>query len=243
MEPRGKLAETFHHGPKLSAACAGFMVLSALSGCLPPGTEVRVDRTGVAQMQRLGVSVIQDDEFSVILAREPFLPNVVAGAGLLGLIVLVGATAGRSSADAEYAALLKPVVGTYDPGRRFADGLMRNLRREQAFPAVVNVQAEEKSAMQEGRLDGIAEFTLKQWGLRRCSAPSADEKVQAAVYLEGRIVSVARGDTVWERREFYLDGQCHALEELRSRDGLLISTLSRVIDHLSGKMAHEIRFP
>jgi len=238
----------FHNCLRLGAACNSIVLLCLLSACAStPGTKALVDRSALTALQRIGVTVTQEEDFSVLWGRDQFAgaPNFggSAGGGLLGLIVLAAAIGGTSSADAEYTRQIKPALGAYDAAKLFTTGLVRNLQHEPRFITVVNVAADEKSAAKGRGLDGIAEITLKRWGLRLCGAADTEVKVQAGFYIEGRIVSVAKGETVWERHEFHLDSECRTLDELSSQKGLLVNLLSRVIDYLSGKMANEIRFP
>jgi len=225
----------------LRAACSSFLLLFLLSSCTPTtGTKVLVDRSSLTKLQRLGITVTRDEDFSVRIAREQTTNIGAAFGGLLGAGIEAAA---RSSTDTQYTEPFKPVLSAYDPARLLTEGLLRNLQSEQVFPTVVHVPAEEKNAAQGKGLDGILEMTFKQWGLRLCRGPHTEEKVQVGFQVEGRIVAVAKGETVWERHELYLDGECRPLEELRSQEGLLVNVLSRAIDHLSGKMVNEIRFP
>ena len=231
----------FYNCHYLRATCSSFMLLFLLSSCTPTtGTKVLVDRSSLTKLQRLGVTVTKDEDFSVRLAREKTTTIGAAFGGLLGAGIEAAA---RSNTDTQYAAQLKPVLIAYDPARLLTEGLLRHLQNEQVFPTVVNVPAEEKNAVRGRGLDGVLEITLKQWGLRLCRGPNTEEKVQAGLHVEGRIVAVEKGEAMWERHELYLDGECRTLEELRSQEGLLVNVLSRAIDHLSGKMVNEIRFP
>ena len=246
--------------------CSSLLLVYLLSACTAPGTKVQVDRSSLTKMQRLGVTVTRDEEFSVVLSRDqPLPPQLSRGAsssvgnalgfpaGLLLILVDVTVSAihrtNLSNIDAKHTERLKPALGAFDPGRLFTEGLLRHFHSEQRFPALVNVSAEEKSGALDRGLDGILEISLKHWGLRRCGSVDRttfkvdpNEKLQVSFYLKARIVSVAKAETVWERHELYLDNECRTLED-RAPAGILVNDLSRAIDYLSGKMANEIRFP
>lgn len=228
----------------LKTICISFMLLFLFSSCTATtattGTKVLVDQSRLNKLQRLGVTVTKGEDFSVRIAREKMTSVGVAFLGLLGAGIEAAA---RSSTDAEYTEPFKPVLIAYDPSVLLTEGIIRNLQSEQAFPTVVRVPAEEKNTVQDKGIDGILQIAFKEWGLRLCPSPNTDERVQVGLQIEGRIVTVAKDEILWERNELYLDGECHPIAELRSQKGLLVEILSRAIDHLSGKIVNEIRFP
>lgn len=231
----------FHNCFGLRTAVSSFVFLCLLSSCTPTtGTKVVVDRSSLTRLQQMGATVTKDEEFSVRLAREQTTSMGAAFGGLIGAGIEAAA---RSNTDTQYAEQLKPVLGTYDPARLLTEELLKNLQREHVFYTVVSLPAEDKNVVQGRRLDGVLAITLKQWGLRLCRSPTTEEKVQAGLQVAGHITSAEKGEIVWERHELYLDGECRTLEELRSQEGLLVNALSRAIDHLSGKIVNEIRFP
>ncbi len=205
----------FHNRLGLRATCSSFMLLSLLSSCTPTtGTKVPVDRSSLTKLQRVGITITVDEDFSVRISREKKTNIGAAFGALLGAGIEAAA---RSNTDAQYAERLKPMLGAYDPAKLLAEGLLQQFERDQVFPTVVSVPAEEKNAVRGRGLDAVLAITLKQWGLRVCHGSNTEEKVQAGLYVEGRIVSGERGEMVWERHELYLDGECRTLEELRSQ--------------------------
>lgn len=243
---------------RLGAVCSGLMLVCLLSSCATPGTKVQVDRPGLTQLKRLGVTVTKGEEFSVVLARDqPLPPQLSRYANGLGAMLLAIAdlavyavhTSSMSGIDARHASQLEPALGNFDVVKRFTEGVMRILPAEARSPAFVKVSTEDKSEFVSGGLDGTLEIKLKYWGLRRCGAvasttfkPNPDDKLQVFFYITARIVPAAKTEPVWERQEFYVDNECRTLEE-RSAEGTLAADLSRAIDYLSGKMVNEIRFP
>ena len=210
-----------------------------------------VDAPSVAKLQRLEISVTKGEEFSVSLARESELlpgggPPMIGPMALFALPVLVAATAvavTRAAADAKHAEQLKPLLAGYDPAGAFADALVKNLRSERGSPIVVRVSAHDGNAAQRSDVDGTLYVDLKQWGLRRCESVNIGEGLQAGFYIETRMVSASSGNTLWNRNEYYVDGQCRRAVDFRVEDGSLVKALTQAVDHLSGKMANEIRFP
>lgn len=226
-------------------ACGAFVLAALLSSCVSE-TKLQADRPALAGMQRLGVAVIKEEEFSVRVAREepPVSANFgyYGGQAALGLIVHGAVAISRSIADSGHLAQVRPALKAYDPVERFAENLLGHLRSEGGFAAVVRIPAGELSAVRSKGLDGLVHVSLKQWGLRRCGGAEGEEHAQVGFYIEGRIFSAASGEKVWERRELHLDAECRPVKEL-SQEGLLVKSLSRSVDYLSGKMASEIRFP
>ncbi len=231
----------FHNSICSRSAFGSLTLLFLLSSCTSTtGTKVLVDRSSLTKLQRMGITIIKEEDFSVRIAQEQATNIGVAFGGLLGYGI---ETAARSNTDAQYAEQLKPVLGAYDPAKLITEELLRLFQREHVFLAIVSVPAEQRNAVRGQGLDGVLEISLKQWGLRLCRGPNTEQKVQAGLQVEGHITSVEKGERMWERQELYLDGDCRTLEELRSQEGLLIKVLSRAIDNLSGKMVNEIRFP
>ena len=163
------------------------------------------------------------------------------GAGLT-LIVHGAVAVSRAIDDAGFLAQLQPALRGYDAAEHFAESLRSHLQSDNAFVAVAVMPSAEPAAARARGLDGVIHVTLKQWGVRRCSGATGDEQGQAGFYIDARLLSAANGESVWERREFYVDNECRGLKEL-SQEGWLVQALSRCVNYLAGKMANEIRFP
>ena len=229
----------------LTAIAALAVSISLLSSCASE-TKLQADRPALAKMQRLGIVVTKEEEFSVRVAREerPVSVNFgyTGGGSGLSLMVLGAVAISRAIDDSGYMAQVKPALKTYDAAEHFAESFRRHLQGDGGFAAVAVISGAEPAAAHARGLDGVVQVTLKQWGLRRCGGAEGEELAQVGFYIEGRVLSAANGENVWERREFYVDGECRAVREL-SEEGLLVKALARSVDYLSGKMANEIRFP
>lgn len=212
-----------------------------LSSCTPTtGTRIHLAQTNLAKIKRIGILVKKEETFSVRLSREKMTNVGAAFFGLIGAAIEAGAAA---SADAKLEEELKPIVGDYDPEKLMDERLHHYLKLAQVFDTVVTVDVEDHEAQKEQGLDGVLEITLKEWGVRLCLDVASREQVQGGVNMQGRMLLVEDGSAVWEHDELYLDGECHRVEDFRSREGLLKDALSRTIDNLSGKIVNEILFP
>jgi hypothetical protein len=253
----GKSDHSVAHS-RLRALCKNVVLVCLLAACASPGTKVQVDRSSLARLERLGITVTKNEEFSVVLARDqPLPPALSAGCSvwpcaLLVVVDLAVITVHKSSMsriDADHTARLKPALGAFEPTRLFAEGIVASAKGEQPPPAFVKVSADEKSIGALKAVDGVLEVSLKHWGLRRCGAvdkttfdAEPDAKLQVSFYITARVVPTGKTEPVWERQEFYVDNDCRSLAE-RSAEGVLAGDLSRAIAYLSGKMANEIRYP
>lgn len=227
-------------GVKLSHFLAIFLSVSVLlPSCTPTtGTRIPLNPTNLSKIKSIGVMVKNEENFSVRLSREEM---TAAGAVLFGLLGAGIEAAARHSADTHLEERFKPIVGGYDPEKLMNERLRHYLQLAGSFIAVVADAGD--GAMLRGKgLDGVLEVTLKEWGLRRCPGPSP-EKVQVGLNVHARMFLLEDSNTVWERDELYLDGDCQPWQDFRSHEGLLRNVLTRAIDNLSGKIVNDILFP
>ncbi|MFQ5542039.1 MAG: hypothetical protein ACE5E2_04350 [Candidatus Binatia bacterium] len=212
-----------------------------LSSCTATtGTRIPLSQPNLTKIKTIGIIVKKEEEFSVRLSREKMTGT---GAILFGLIGAGIEAATRASADEKLEEKLKPIVGDYDPTKLMDERLHLYLQSAKVFSTVVSIDVEDRDVLKGKALDAFLEVMLKQWGLRLCLSPGSGEQVQVGLNVHGRMFLLQDGSTVWERDELYLDGECHAVGDFRSREGLLKDVLARAIDNLSGRIVNNILFP
>lgn len=240
----------------ISLAKVAFLsMLCAAQSCSPTtGTRLSSSPPSLSGFTTLALTVSAQEGFSVRLVREqsPNAGTVIAGViGVLGgpAGIAVGLAVGSAMdsvsrrIDGRSAERLAPYVNRLDPEKVFRDKILSEFNNDQPLPAVMVFAAGDQAAVQQGGADGTLTVTIKQWGVRCCSSPGREEKVQAGLLYNGRIAEVGKSQPLWERDELYLDGECYSLDELDSKGALLQAIMSRALENASGKFVNEIRFP
>lgn len=190
------------------------------------------------KIKAIGVTVKNEEDFSVRLSREEM---TATGAVLFGLLGAGIEAAARHSADRGVEEQFKPIMATYDPKKPMNERLHHHLQSSGSLMTVVG-DIGDNAVSRPKELDGVLEVTLKEWGLRRCPGPSPD-RVQIGLNIYARMSVVQDRSTVWERDELYLDGECRPWQDYRSHEGLLKEALSRTLDNLAGKIVNEFLYP
>jgi len=76
--------------------------------------------------------------------------------------------------------------------------------------------------------------------LRPLASKFMGDKVRTQIVLSGRMLLIDDNNTVWEREEFYKDGNCYWLVDLKTQPELLVDMLSRAIHSLAENTVNEI---
>jgi hypothetical protein len=215
-----------------------FLIAITLSGCtVPTGPRVSLSQKNLSQVKRLGVHSKGDPRFSVHLERDKMTNTGTAFGGLVGLAVESGV---RSSIDRNLQEQIAPFATDFDAVRETRNRLVSLLTEARLFSEVQPLTAAEEGAKPPGHLDAVLEVEITQWGLVPCSTTNPENKLQTGAQVRMRILT-AGGEVIWDRSDLFLDGDCHTVEEFKSR--LLEKALSRQFDAICSRIVNEIRFP
>ena len=214
----------------------------AFSACTATtGTKVPAGEYQLSKATKIGIVTTKEEEFSLRMSRE----QMTGTGAILGGLVGAGIESGmRSSSDTKREDPLKPLLRDFDPTYVLTDKLAHRMQSASAFKEVLPLKSKDEGLSSIKGLDSVLEVTLKQWGLRLCTAPTTSlEQVEVALTVHGKLTMVDNGTSVWERNEVYREGRCHPLYKLQSQDGALEQALTAAIDNLAGKITNDILFP
>lgn len=224
------------------SSCLVFLlsVIFFLSCTTTTGTKSSLNQNTLSKINKIGITVKSENDFSVRLSRDKMTNVGTALFGLVGLAVEAGVRAGT---DQELENEFRPKVGNFNPAKHMNEKLLHYLQLAKVFRVVERVNVKDHSELKGKDFDAILNVAIKEWGLRLCVGTDKKEQLQAGIDIHGKVLLLEGGNTLWERNELYLDGECYSLEEIRSHDGIIENILDRAVDNLSGKIVNEIRFP
>jgi hypothetical protein len=216
-----------------------------LSGCTTTtGDQIALSRAEVAKIRNLGVVVRTEHGFSVYYSRDEMTASGAVIGGLLGAAIESGA---RASADADRTERLKPGLGDFDPQRLVAEQVTQKLQAANLFQKVEIIDSKDVNATSKlfkgTDLDGLLIITIHRWGLASCPESRVGEQIQVSFDSNVKMMLLNQSAPAWDRNDFYLDGECHSVNELVLQSGLLRTEFNRAVDELTGKLVNAIRFP
>jgi hypothetical protein len=219
---------------KIKAWC--ILVVLALSGCAStlegPQSKAAIDR-----LQVIRVEVQQDESFSVRKSRNERSPLVIPLFGLIGAGIEAAA---RSSSDSSLADTFTSTLIAFNAKQILEGKLQEQLIQSKRF-AVTSLALKDEST--SGDIEGLLQVEMDEWGLRPCLAGQSDERMQVFAKAEGTLKSLPDKTMLWSKDVTHLEQDCHALEDLRDKPGLLSSILSRSFEGLAGKIVSDVLYP
>jgi hypothetical protein len=215
------------------------LLISYASSCTSTtGTKIVHTRDALSRIDNLGIVVKSEEEFSVRLSRDKMTNTGMAFFGLLGYAVEAGA---RTGSDRGLETELIPKIGHFNLEKQMGYALLRDLESAKLFKTIELVQTEDTTELNRKGIDSLLVVTVNDWGFRQCMDSERTEQIQ--VGIEAHAVLKQKSTTIWERNDFYLDGKCYCLEELKAQEGILEQILTRAVDNLSANIVNEICFP
>lgn len=204
------------------------------------GTKSSLNQNTLSKINKIGITVKSENDFSVRLSRDKMANVGTAILGLVGTAIEAGV---RTGTDQKLEKELKSKINNFDLEKHMNEKLRSYLRSAKVFRAVESVNVEDHSELKGKNFDAILNIAIKEWGLRLCVGADKKKQLQVGIDIHGEVLFLKGGNTLWERNELYLDGECYSLEEIKSHDGIIENILDRAVDNLSGKIINEIRFP
>jgi hypothetical protein len=217
------------------------MAMCIANGCTSPtGERIVLTQENLARIHKLGVNVQTQEPFSVRYQRDK-MSNVGAAVGsFTGLAV---ESAVRSSVDAGYTDKLKPVVGQFDPQGLMSKNMLELIQSANLFKLAEPSNLQNSTGLRHEGMDGLLVVVIRRWGMIPCSDSTNANSVEVSFDLNAQLFLAGNPTPVWERALVQTDGDCHTIDEFKSKEGLLLSIFSRAIEDASGKLVNEIRFP
>jgi hypothetical protein len=182
------------------------------------GTRVQLDPSSLSQVKAAGVYVKTKEPFSVYMSRDRMSDTGAVIGGLLGAGIEAGV---RSSEDEHIAQQVRPSLGDFDMQVALTTNLEQQLEHTGLFSAVQPIDSVSQRSAKSVRIDGILEVTVLQWGLIVCNSNTSDQRLQAGIIAHERLSAVDNNQTLWERDEVHLDGDCHFSSEYETKPDLL----------------------
>lgn len=213
-------------------------VLFLCSCTTTTGTKISHTQNTLSKINKIGIIVNKENEFSVRLSRDKMTTTSTCLFGLLGYAIEHSA---RANIDQNLANEFRPQIGIFNPEKHMEEKLLYYLQSAKVFRAVEIGKAEDHALLKKMQFDAVLKITIKEWGLRLCVGADKKEQLQAGIDIHALLIE--HGTTIWERNELYIDRDCHSLEELRSQKEIVENNLARAVDDLSARIVNEICFP
>jgi len=229
---------------RISIALAA-AILAAVSGCTTStGQKVKISRSELASVKRLGVLVTAEKPFQVRFARdEAGSTGAMVGAMTFGLSgVVVGSTieaGAKAASDHNRAKALGLSLGDFNGPAYLQQQVTQRLSAARMFEAVTMLTTNQPIDLKGA--DARLALNVREWGLRRQQAGGTNELLQVALDVNVRLVR-PNGTAMWERDDVYLDGVGTSLEQFRDTPGLLVERLSSALNRYSGRVVNELRY-
>lgn len=215
------------------------LFISYASSCTSTtGTKIVHTRDALSRIDNLGIVVKSEEKFSVRLSRDKMTNTGISLFGLLGYAVEAGA---RTESDRKLQSELNPQIGDFNLETQMGYALLRYLQSSKLFKTIELVHTEDTAELNRKGIDSLLVVTVNDWGFRQCMDSERSEQIQ--VGIDAHAVLKQKSTTIWERNDFYLDGKCYCLEELKAHEGILEQILTRSVDNLSANIVNEICFP
>jgi len=201
------------------------------------GTKTELEKTNLQGVKSLGVTVVEEEDFSVMLSRDKSTATGAYFGSFVGAAVESGI---RSSKDKKLEEEFEPIVADIDLPAMMSERLRRYLEASGVFDSVEVIEVSQADSLPTN-IDAYLKVTAKSWGLRLC--PGSENKLQVAFGINSVLKKLDTGEIIWERDSSCYEGKCYTKEQFQNQEGLLMDAFETGIDNVSGRIANEICFP
>jgi len=221
---------------RLSRSLIFLFLLLTFSCATQTGTKLVSEESQLAQIHRLGVSIIEETGFQVFISKDQMTGIGANAGGLVGLAVEHHI---RENKDQAVASQFETVAAKINLKAFLLENTIDYLNQAGKFDSIVGV-ADPNTASANPDLDGVMTLTIKEWGLHVC--PGNKELVQIAFNINSTLLLKQTNASIWERDDQYYAGKCYALQELESNSELFKGILHSAMDTVSGRIVNEMIF-
>jgi hypothetical protein len=213
-----------------------FAAVIIYAGCATQtGTKIEMLEGDLSNVHNLGVSVIEETGFKVMISQDEMTGTGAVVGGMIGMAIEHGI---RSYQDEKIQNEFDEFVQYINIEAMAMESVMHYLKESYSFYSINDLSEYESSSSLPEDMDAVLEIVIKEWGLHRC--PAEEDMVQMGFNINSTLTLCENNRKVWERNDHYYSGKCYALQELEEDSDLFHEVISKAIEKVSGRIVYEL---